>query len=106
MEHRCCYDRGCGHCSYCYGECYECNGLRNFYEENELGYSLIISDDNGINVNYFKEYSRALSELNKYFNTNGKNADEIINHTFHYYNYHDDDIHSTYLLSKIEYENN
>ena len=26
-EHKCCTGRGCGNCSYCYGDCNYCNNL-------------------------------------------------------------------------------
>ena len=26
-EHKCCTGRGCGECSYCFGDCNECNNL-------------------------------------------------------------------------------
>ena len=102
MSHRCCPGRGCGDCSYCFGDCDQCNGLNN---PDETGYSLIIKDANGININYFKKYSRALSELNKYYDTESKNADEILGHIFHHNNEYLDEPKATYLLTKIEYEN-
>jgi len=100
MSHKCCPGRGCGKCD----DCYECNDLSRFYEENEDGYSLIIHDENGMNVSYFKKYSRALAELNKYYDTESKNANEILGHIFHHNNEYLDEPKSTYLLTKIEYE--
>ena len=95
----CCEGRGCGNCSYCYGECYVCNNKSMYYECNPAGYALIIHDTEGSSeILCFESYSKALGRLKSWVMVeDGVTADEIIDNEYQIYPY-------KYILTMIRYD--
>lgn len=48
-EHKCCPDRGCGNCLYCYGDCDDCNNLNCHGKECNRCYTCHITDPRNYN---------------------------------------------------------